>query len=320
MNIEALSFLLHRGSPWLADSASLVAWAARFSLSATTAGLQPGKAFDGSDLPRVEISGGVMTIPVCGPLLKAPSAFERASGIASYGDIEAALQTAQTTPGIRGVALRVDSPGGSYQGAEECADAVAACAKKLPVVAHVDGVCASAAFWLASQCRTVVASKSSSLGSVGAITTLVSVEKALKAAGVDARVFASPVGKGAGHPFAPISDETSATWQARIEDAAQTFRESVTKSRPSMAAAALSGAMFFSPRAKALGLCDEIGRSLGEVVRSLAAPGAQLSAAADPKDRWAADKKLQAEFSTAESYAGYCRAVALGRYIEPTTN
>lgn len=44
------------------------------------------------------------------------------------------------------------------------------------------------------------------------------------------------------------------------------------------------------------------------------------STPADPKARWAADKKLQAEFSTAESYDAYCKAEARGAFTLKSLN
>ena len=67
-------------------------------------------------------------------------------------------------PSIATIVLDCDSPGGSCTGVVEAADAVYAAAKKKRVVAIVNPLCASAAFWIASQASEVIAVPSADIG------------------------------------------------------------------------------------------------------------------------------------------------------------
>ncbi|MEN9572423.1 MAG: hypothetical protein RL514_278 [Verrucomicrobiota bacterium] len=279
MNTQTADYIFARAPIWLAESNALLAWAARVSLAATP-GTVAGKMADGSDRPQVLIQGGVMTIPIQGPLLKNATTVELSLGFCSYTGISAALETARTSPGLRGVALLVDSPGGEVSGLLECVDSIVATTTKLPVQTIVDGNCCSAAYWLAAKTNRISASKSSNVGSVGAVISHLSVSNALAMRGITATVISSPTGKASAHPFQQLTDEGRASLQGKVDELATDFRTSVLSSRGGIAKGALTGETFFASRAKALGLVDVVGETVNEVVRRLssASPGAQLTA------------------------------------------
>lgn len=85
--------------------------------------------------------------------------------ITSSEDVVWALEEARWTPHIKAVLLEVDSGGGSPAAAEEIAASLKALGK--PSVAWVRESAASAAYWVASAADTIIASKSSDIGSIG---------------------------------------------------------------------------------------------------------------------------------------------------------
>lgn len=258
-------FLFARSPLWLADPASLLNWATRHDLTPHGA-ITPGKTLAGDDLPRAVILNGICVVPIVGPLVKTASKLELAAGFASYANLRDTLAAALATPGLTGILLHVDSPGGSYDGLPEAVDAVAAAAKRVRLEALVDGLSASAAYWLTTPAARVTAAKSSQVGSVGAVLTHTSVARSLRDRGIDATVFSSPEGKASGHPFRALDESSAAALQLRVDECAAEFRDGVLACRPGVAKEGFSGHVFAAPAALRLGLIDSVGESVGEVL------------------------------------------------------
>ena len=262
---NTLEFIFARSDFWLAEPSALMAWATRHDLIPHGA-ITPGKTLAGDDLPRAAVVNGVCVVPIVGPIVKNASKLELAAGFTSYANLRDTLNAALATPGLTGILLHVDSPGGSYDGLPEAVDAVAAAAKRVRVEALVDGMAASAGYWLTSPAARITAAKSSQVGSIGAVLTHTSVARSLKERGIDATVFSSPEGKASGHPFRTLDASSAASLQLRVEECAAEFRDGVLAARPGVAKDGLSGHVFTAPAALRLGLIDSVGESVGEVL------------------------------------------------------
>ena len=60
-------------------------------------------------------------IPIHGSLVKRSLGMEAASGLTSYGEIAAMLDSALADPQVSGILLAIDSPGGEASGSFELA-------------------------------------------------------------------------------------------------------------------------------------------------------------------------------------------------------
>jgi capsid assembly protease len=103
----------------------------------------------------------------------------------SYDALKMRLSAAAQDPAVERIVLMVDSPGGDAAGVAGAVAAVKAAAEEKPVIAYVDGMACSAAYWLASQADHIVATETSLVGSIGAIMTAYSLDRMLKELGVD---------------------------------------------------------------------------------------------------------------------------------------
>lgn len=65
------------------------------------------------------------------------------------------------------IELIIDSPGGSVVGLDEVSNAIYEAQKTVQVAAYARGLCTSAAYWIASQCKPFTASPLAVLGSIG---------------------------------------------------------------------------------------------------------------------------------------------------------
>ena len=115
----------------------------------------------------VTVREGVATIPVSGPMFRYANIFADVSGATSYEALATDLRVALDDPSVLAILLAVDSPGGEVFGASELSDLIFNARGTKPIVAHVSGFGASAAYWIASAADDVVTSSTGILGSLG---------------------------------------------------------------------------------------------------------------------------------------------------------
>lgn len=119
----------------------------------------------------VTVRDGVAILSIAGPIFPRANMLTQFSGAASVQILALELEAALVSPNVSAILLEVDSPGGAVPGISEFADQIFAARARKPVVAYVDGIAASAAYWLASAAAEVVSSDVGVLGSIGVVTT-----------------------------------------------------------------------------------------------------------------------------------------------------
>ncbi len=158
------------------------------------------------------------------------------------------------------ICLAVHSPGGVAAGIEELAGFIAEAAKQKPMFAYVDGLCASAAYWIASATGCVIARSSATVGSIGVICVHDDISKMLELNGIDREYLTAGSKKAVGAPK-PLSDEDRAYIQAQLDHIYANFTRDVAQNM------ALSiddtdkwadGQVFFGDQAEQLGLVTAI--------------------------------------------------------------
>ena len=145
----------------------------------------------------------------------------------------AQIEAAADHPDVGAIVLDVDSPGGAVTGTMETAATVRAAAAQKKVVAVVDSLAASAAYWIASQASRMVATPSSDVGSIGVYSVHNDYSNMLRNAGVNTTIIkssASPY-KAEGNPYEPLSDEAKAHAQQRIDESHGHFVRDVAQGR-----------------------------------------------------------------------------------------
>ncbi len=211
----------------------------------------------------------VAVIPVQG-------AIQKRGGMCSLGtkDLVAQLSAANRDPEIAAIVLDVDSPGGQVDGTEEFAQAVAASGK--PVVAYIDGLGASAAYWIASQASTIFINSVSTgyAGSLGVLCMSLDQSAFLEKQGVKVEILRSSraVDKARLNPVEPLSDAVRAQVQADLDQIAATFIAAVEKGRAGKLSTkedVFTGKVYNGADAKKYGLVDQVG-SLQDAVNHAA--------------------------------------------------
>lgn len=187
--------------------------------------------------------------------------------------IRASLDAALADPAVKGILLSLNSPGGTAAGTKELADAIAAAAQRKPCAAYADGLCASAAYWLASATGTVYAPLTAQVGSIGVIAVLTDWSQAAAKAGVVRTVLSSGQWKAAGSPDKPLTDEERALFQGQLSRLHEIFKQDVA-ARMGVTAPTdqwAEGQCLLAADAQAVGLVTAIVRDLDAAVASLSA-------------------------------------------------
>ncbi|KKK59333.1 hypothetical protein LCGC14_3035450, partial [marine sediment metagenome] len=115
----------------------------------------------------VTVREGIATIPMSGLMFRYANIFADVSGATSYEALATDLRVALDDASVQAILFAVDSRGGEVFGASELSDMAFNARGTKPIVAHVSGFGASAAYWIASAADEVVTSSTGILGSLG---------------------------------------------------------------------------------------------------------------------------------------------------------
>lgn len=132
---------------------------------------------------------------------------------------------------IGSIVLDIDSPGGQVTGTPEAADAIYAARIKKPVIAMVNPLAASAAYWIASQASEVVTVPSGDVGSIGVFMAHTDCSKFNEKQGVRITYIYDGEYKVEGNPDEPLSDQARAHYQSEVDAIGRQFRRAVARGR-----------------------------------------------------------------------------------------
>lgn len=170
-------------------------------------------------------------IPVFGVLEPRPGWLTSLGLGTSCSAIAAQLRAALDDDRVGRIVLAVDSPGGGVFGVQELADELYAARKMKPITASVEGMCGSAAYWLASQAHTLICSSSSEVGSIGVYASHVDESRALEREGLSLSLVHAGRHKIELSPHAPLSDDARAHMQKRVDEHFSAFIGAVARGR-----------------------------------------------------------------------------------------
>ena len=223
-----------------------------------------GVALDMTDMmPECEdarVENGIGIIPIKGVIGKGLSKMEKSCGATDIKDIATELQELINDPACKCILLDIDSPGGTVTGVPELAAKIAAADETKPVIAFTDGQMDSAAYWLASGARLIVASPSAEVGSIGVYMPWADYTKAYETEGVKVEVIKNTGGtfKGMGMPGTALTDDQRQHLQSRVDEIFSMFTQSVNR-KQRVKAEAMRGQTFMGESAKSVGLIGVVG-------------------------------------------------------------
>jgi len=172
------------------------------------------------------------------------------------------LRTLREDTSVKGVLLRVNSPGGSFGPSQELYMAVKRLVAVKPVIASFSAVAASGGYFAACPAPKIFANPGTLTGSIGVMTQFANAQELLQKVGITFESLTTGALKDAGTPFKPLTPEQRTYLEGLITDLNKQFSGDVAKMRklsPQAVAAIADGRAMTGARAKELGLVDVLG-------------------------------------------------------------
>lgn len=186
--------------------------------------------------------------------------------------IRQAVLSALADPEVSAILLSIDSPGGVVQGTKELADFLAEAAASKPMAAYANGLCASAAFWIAAATGRILAPTTALVGSIGVIMCLEDYSGLYEKMGLRLEYIASGKFKAAGRSGKELTEEERAYFQDRLDRLHEIFKSDV-RAHLGLASAEKDWAeaqLILADQAQPLGLVSGIVRDEQEALTLLA--------------------------------------------------
>ena len=290
----------------------------------TTKGSTFGQVLNLQPNEQPEIHGTVAVVPIAGTLVPHRSEYSIALNECPQDSIRRMIQCAAADEDVKTIVLAINSPGGLVSGTAETADLIAEVAHKKTVVACVESVCASGAYYLASQADHIVAGRDDKIGSIGVLLSMVDESEAYRKQGYRRVVVSSGPHKGTFVPGRNVTDADLAPVQEMVDEIADNFKAAVSRGRGlygNALHAVADGRAFTATRALSLRLIDGIG-FLDHIVAELQNNrGGQSMALQSNKPATLAELKqacpgADADFLVAQAEAGATVADAQKAWID----
>ncbi len=186
--------------------------------------------------------GGVAIIPLRGIISpRAPMVTNSSSGGGTTAEgFAQAVTAAAANDSIKAIVIDADTPGGNVLMVDEAAAAIAAVRGVKPIVVQVSGSLASAGYWTGSAADEIIMSPSSQAGAIGVRMAYDDVTAAMEKQGVAREIISAGRYKGEGL-LGPLSDDTRAHMQSRVDDYYGMFIDRVASGRGVTSAAVREG-------------------------------------------------------------------------------
>lgn len=308
MRITSLRHLMHAAetTPWaiLPEKLEAIAEAldVRTADGVSVEDLTARAGVSKREAPTYQVRDGVAIVPVFGTIMPRANLMTEMSGGTSAEQLVARVRAAMDDDAVRAVVLDIDSPGGAVSGIPEAGDALYAMRGTKPLIAVANTLAASAAYWLAAQADTIVASPSADVGSVGVYLMHRQAQRYYENAGVSTTVIRAGRYKAEGNPFEPLTDAARAELQARVDDAHEQFVTALARGRNVSAERVRTtygeGRVLSAPKALAAGMVDRIA-TLEQVLADLSASAPTGGSDRMPRRRAEHDEMLLATETTA---------------------
>lgn len=165
---------------------------------------------------------------------------------------------------IKGVLIRINSPGGVVGPSEEIYQEIKRIRTELkkPVVVSVSGLAASGAFYAAMGADQIVTNAGSLMGSIGVIMEFANLEKLYEWAKIQRYVVKTGAYKDSGAEYRPMRDDEKLLFQQLANEVLAQFKDAIATSRklkPELVDQYADGRVITGSTAVSLGFADKIG-------------------------------------------------------------
>jgi len=175
------------------------------------------------------------------------------------------IERAFRLPGLKAIALAINSPGGSPTQSALIQQRIRdlAMEREVPVMAFVEDVAASGGYWLACSADEIFVNENSILGSIGVISASFGFTDAIKKLGIERRLHTQGMKKSLLDPFMAERPEDIARLEHVQRQIHGNFKQLVRNRRGQRLnleeEELFSGDFWLGSRAVEIGLADDIG-------------------------------------------------------------
>lgn len=182
------------------------------------------------------------------------------------------LNRAWDSESAAAVVLHINSPGGSPVQSQRVYAEIMRLREQgdKPIIAVIEDLGASGAYYIASAADEIFASPASLVGSIGVIYAGFGFEEAIERIGVERRVLTAGDNKAFLDPFQPMDNDAEAFWQGVLNQTHRQFVDDVRAGRGGQLSDSpeiFSGLIWSGEQSIELGLVDQLG-SLEQVARA----------------------------------------------------
>lgn len=220
-----------------------------------------------------EIRDGIAIVPITGVIAKRANLFTQVSGMCSSEMIGRDFKAALADPAVEGIALIIDSPGGTVDGTQALASIVASARGVKPVATLADGSMCSAAYWIGAQADGVfISADTVAVGSIGVVAAHTDISGKQAAEGIKTTEITAGKYKRISSQYGPLTEEGRADMQAQVDYLYSVFVSAVASARgvseEKVVAEMADGRVFIGQQAIDAGLVDGVS-TLDGVIASL---------------------------------------------------
>ncbi len=173
------------------------------------------------------------------------------------------LKALENNSQVKGILIRVNSPGGVTSPSHEIYDEIRRIRDKgLPIIVSMGALAASGGYYVSAPATTIVANPQTLTGSIGVIMEFPVLKGLMEKVGVKVEVVKSRVHKDIGSPFRDMTDQDRELLQNVVADAYDQFVSIVSTERkiPEDSVRAFAdGRIMTGRQALAFGLVDTLG-------------------------------------------------------------
>ncbi|NOZ77156.1 MAG: signal peptide peptidase SppA [Euryarchaeota archaeon] len=207
-----------------------------------------------------ELGDKVAVIKIYGTISMGDSTGVFGEEVATPASIISKIDKAERDGSVKAIVFEINSPGGSVVASEEIANRIKETQK--PTVAWMSEIATSGAYYVASPCDYIVADRGTITGSIGVISVFPEYSGLLQKIGVNMTVIKAGEYKDFSTGYRPMTEEEQRMMEEVILEIYDMFTEEVAANRNlsvEYVKEVAEGRVYSGPKAKELGLVDEVG-------------------------------------------------------------
>lgn len=217
-----------------------------------------GRGHDEAKLSKLE---NVAIMQIGGPLFKSENLFTRILGFVHYEEIAGVLNDVLNDSSIDTLVLAMDTPGGQTAGLSELSEKLDAFASQKRLIVQVEGLLASAGYYIAAHAHKIYAKRMDLVGSIGVRMMVYDFSEMFAKEGIRAIPIDTGQYKSAGARGTEVTEAQQAEFQRIVDHYFDDFLTSVAHGRRmdrKDLALLADGRIFFATEAVIDGLIDGV--------------------------------------------------------------